>query len=1183
MKRSVKLTSRMLVVVMLWTSVFAAAGYFVVQHANARTAATNVFAAAGVTATANGYVSDEFTPSKAIDGNLNSGKWVTEGDDSLPTAERPYWLEVDAGAEVTVQQFVLAHAGAGGEQAEYNTKDFTIETSSDDVNWTPAVTVTGNTEGTTTHDLETPVKARYFKLAITNPGIADPATGNYAAHIYEFEAMGFRADQDAQQPDGTELEGGEGSAQGVAGNVRGLLADFYAGTGAGNNFAFGDYKATTVDPLINFTDLNPILTGFTGGEDSANIRWTGQIMAPATDDYTFYMQGDNGFNLWIDDKPVIEHWVNDWDKEITSASVHLEAGRKYSFKIEYFEDFGGSNLYLRWSTPTMAKDFVPSNAYYLPADYTGAVASAASADGKNVTVTLVSELGQLPADLNSHLTLTADGAPVAVQSVEPADASSITLKMAKSILPGQRLALAYDGLGGLKYADGTLVAAFKFTPSNLSEVVNYSPIAIAMSIYGSAKTNRSYAWYTRYDRPENAPANAKDSIVEIVPAGEDFKSANVKRFEGKPEDTRVLNNLQITSGTTGSFISHKVVAEGLTPGTAYKYRVGADNNWSQTGTFTTEGNDEKNYNFLYMTDSQGSNSQDYSVWANTMSQALKHVTDPRFLVMTGDQVDAGALESQWLDYFGQPQDMLMNLPIQAAVGNHEGPYNDNYYYHFNYPNDSIPDPLPPGSVYAFDYGDAHIMILNTMDIGWDARQAASFDKEVEWLKHEVAKTDKKWKIVAFHKAIYSVGNHAIDSDILALRQKMYPVFDDLGIDIVLQGHDHTFMRSFQMYDNKPIKDVTKDSEGRVVNPGGTLYMINNSAATKFYDIQNGVDRFYADYIEQPKVAIYSGVSMTENSFKIDSYKSGQETPFDTYSIFRDDAKPAPVDNLTAVKSDNGKRTITWKKPTDAEGNPVREFRLYEAGDRLGANWSVTIPVVAGQDDYQYVVDTTDPDQTLEFVVKSVNKRNNSDASVASSAGEQPVAPTAPVVDDAHNTFGWTNAPKYGEPTHYEFSVDNGATWKPVTANPQPVGDADYAEGAVQVRVAANEARGISAGAPLVSPKAYTKNDVRDTYLLAGDIERENDKNKLKVSVNVESLTDYSGEAYLVFQLVKGENTTPVLLSAVPLKQTKMAITQYFDQTGEDFKVKVFVVNQFDSGKDLQQQTPVQLAKPIVLQ
>lgn len=126
------------------------------------------------------------------------------------------------------------------------------------------------------------------------------------------------------------------------------------------------------------------------------------------------------------------------------------------------------------------------------------------------------------------------------------------------------------------------------------------------------------------------------------------------------------------------------------------------------------------------------------------------------------------------------------------------------------------------------------------------------------VEKEVAETDRKWKVVAFHKAIYSLGNHAVDKDITTMRSMLFPVFDELGIDVVLQGHDHTFMRSYQMYNDKPVANVKKDQNGNALNPDGTLYMINNSAGTKYYDLQNGVDRYYAAVYEQPYVPIFRG-------------------------------------------------------------------------------------------------------------------------------------------------------------------------------------------------------------------------------------------------------------------------------------------------------------------------------------
>lgn len=1146
---------RLLAAILVWVSIFTT-GFMPGRTAFASSAAENVFASTGVTASAYGSSSTAYGPAKAIDGDTTVTKWVYTGGSSLPESNNPYWLQVDAGTAATVQQFVIAHAGSGGEAASYNTRDFTIETSNDNVNWTPVVTVTGNTYSVTTHNLAAPVTARYFKLDITNPGGPNPATGLYSAIIYDFQANGSPAMMAAQ----------------ATGGNQGLLAEYYTGN---SDFSFGTLKATTVDAQVNFTDLNPILTRWTGSEDHANVRWTGQIVAPSTDSYTFHMIGDNGFRLWIDDKLTIDHWASDWDKEQVSTPVSLIGGKKYTFKIEYFEDYGGSNLYLRWSTPTMAKTLVPASVFFLPQAYTGPAAGSAAQDGYTISLSMQSALGTLPASLDTHLTVTADEVAVPLQSVAiGSDASTLTLKTSAAIKPGQKVKVAYDGQASLQYAAGTAIGSFTFNPSNLSEYVNYGPIAIAMSFYGNPKTNRSFAWYTNYQLPDNAPPHAKDSIVEIVPADQDFTSGAKLRYVGKPEDTKILPSLSITSTTKGAFISHKVIADGLTPGTTYKYRVGSDDNWSAPGSFTTEAENENNYEFLYMTDSQGANSNDYSVFANTMKQGLEHYPNSKFLIMTGDQVDAGSLENQWLDYFGKPQDMFLKLPIMAAVGNHEGPYNDNYYYHFNYPNDSIANPLPPGSVYSFDYGDAHIMVLNTMDITWDSRQSESFRQQVEWLKKEVAETDKKWKVVAFHKAIYSLGNHAVDRDILSNRKLLYPVFDELGIDVVLQGHDHTFMRSYQMYNDKPVPDanIQKDGNGNPLNPDGTLYMINNSAGTKYYNLQNGVDRYYAAVFQQPYQPIYSGVKMTESSFTIESYKSGEEKPFDTYTIVRDDSMPNPVEQLVLNKNADGKSVLTWSKPSHVNAaDPIRGYRIYEINGKLGMNWSAYVPADSSTDQYQYVVDDSKADGIYTFAVKSVDKRDNSAASTVSSV---PNVPSAPNVDDGHNLFGWTNVPGFAQLSDYEYSVDGGTSWQPVTANPQPVGDNEYAAGAVMVRVKANAVAGVPAGTPLASDKPFTVNIALNTFRAIAELKR---GDQLLVNLTLEPIAEYSGGAYAVFELLDGDN--PILINAVPVQQNKLSVTQYFNVSGTQYKVKVFVIDQFNSDLTV----PAQLAKPVVLQ
>ncbi|MEH0824354.1 MULTISPECIES: family 16 glycoside hydrolase [unclassified Micromonospora] len=133
-------------------------------------------------------------PAKAVNGSVsggNSDKWCSTGTSK--------YLQVDLGSAQDVNRFVVKHAGAGGENVAWNTKDFTIATSTDGSNWTTRTTVTGNTASTTTHDVTTH-SARYVRLAITAP----TNTTDQAARIYELEAYG---------PAG----GGSGTITGVGG------------------------------------------------------------------------------------------------------------------------------------------------------------------------------------------------------------------------------------------------------------------------------------------------------------------------------------------------------------------------------------------------------------------------------------------------------------------------------------------------------------------------------------------------------------------------------------------------------------------------------------------------------------------------------------------------------------------------------------------------------------------------------------------------------------------------------------------------------------------------------------------------------------------------------------------------------------------------------------------------------
>jgi alpha-D-xyloside xylohydrolase len=82
-----------------------------------------------------------------------------------------------------------------------------------------------------------------------------------------------------------------------------------------------------------------------------SVRWEGSILARQTGDYQFHVFSDGQINIWIDGKMVVDHWRQAWLPWKDLVKVHLEAGKRYSFKVEWSRQ-GGSNIQVLWKTPS---------------------------------------------------------------------------------------------------------------------------------------------------------------------------------------------------------------------------------------------------------------------------------------------------------------------------------------------------------------------------------------------------------------------------------------------------------------------------------------------------------------------------------------------------------------------------------------------------------------------------------------------------------------------------------------------------------------------------------------------------------------------------------------------------------------------------------------------------------------
>ncbi|WP_374945863.1 PA14 domain-containing protein, partial [Agreia sp.] len=257
------------------------------------------------------------------------------------------------------------------------------------------------------------------------------------------------------------------TAEPAPSTTHGLKGEYFLSSGPGAD-DLATLKATQLDSAVNFADLNPTYLALTGRNTDTAARWTGQLQPEFSENYTFSAIGDNGFRVWIDGALVIDHWAKDWDVEQTSAAVALTGGQRYDIKVEQFQEAGGSNMYLRWSSPSVAKSIIPASAYYAPAGFPEFVLnSELSTDGQTVTVTSDQDLAGIDDAFLAHLQVQVDKQAYPLDSLTAVDARTFTIDVGPAVSRDGTARLVYDGLASATFG-GQPIAKFDLPILNLS-------------------------------------------------------------------------------------------------------------------------------------------------------------------------------------------------------------------------------------------------------------------------------------------------------------------------------------------------------------------------------------------------------------------------------------------------------------------------------------------------------------------------------------------------------------------------------------------------------------------------------------------------------------------------------------------------------------------------------------------
>jgi hypothetical protein len=320
--------------------------------------------------------------------------------------------------------------------------------------------------------------------------------------------------------------------------------------------------------------------------------------------------------------------------------------------------------------------------------------------------------------------------------------------------------------------------------------------------------------------------------------GGDFPAAKARSFFGSQAEVKATQFNTSDASAPGAY-ANKVIVTGLDGSSSYVYRVDDGEEWSGAYSFATR--NERSFGFLVVGDPQlGAAStgpetldSDTAGWTDTLDKATGKYPSASFLLSLGDQVNdydkREAQDAEYIAYFSPAR--LKSLPVATGDGNHDFQMGEYYGYHYNPPNLSS----PYGSSYGndgdswFAYGDALFLMLNS-----NTESVATHDL---FIRDAIAENPgAKWRIVGFHHAIYSEAEHFNDPDVVDRRNNYAPIFDRYRINLVLQGRDHSYTRTYQMLGGKPRKDQAANADGALVDPTGTLYLtFDSGSGSKFYD------------------------------------------------------------------------------------------------------------------------------------------------------------------------------------------------------------------------------------------------------------------------------------------------------------------------------------------------------------
>ena len=356
------------------------------------------------------------------------------------------------------------------------------------------------------------------------------------------------------------------------------------------------------------------------------------------------------------------------------------------------------------------------------------------------------------------------------------------------------------------------------------EIPSKDPDRIILTFNGDPSTKRAVTWRTDY--------SIEKSEAQITIAGLNSSFAN-------EATTYIASTEKFDLGLYKSNKSlivnyHTVVFENLKPNTLYAYRVGSTENWSEWIQFKTANTNYNPTQFVYFGDAQN---DILNHWSRVIRMAYQTAPNASFVIHAGDLVDSAHKDKEWAQWFKAGGFIHSQWTAIPVVGNHEFQRMDGYggvkprrlsiqwRPQFNLPVEQTLDSKLHETVYTVKYQDILIVVLNSTGL---------LEEQTKYLEEKLRNSNAKWKIVTSHHSVFSP---AEGRDFEYARKIWKPLFDKYGVDLVLNGHDHTYARG-----HIPVKSSNNDQSGNIK----TLYITSVSGPKQYELDEEQINNYESD-------------------------------------------------------------------------------------------------------------------------------------------------------------------------------------------------------------------------------------------------------------------------------------------------------------------------------------------------